>query len=106
MVRVINDHRAIYGVEPICAVWPIAPSTYCRYRGQQQDATRRCARARRDDERRVDIQRVYDANFQVYGPRKVWRALQNLTGLSVRSALVCPAPGISARCRSASSRSS
>ncbi len=102
----MSSDRPMYGVEPICAVWPIAPSTYCRYRRQQQDATRRCTRARRDDERRVDIQRLYDANFQVYGPRKVWRALQNLTSLSVRSALVCPGPGISAKCRNASSRAS
>jgi transposase InsO family protein len=76
MVRFIDDHRATYGVEPICAVLPIAPSTYFRYRRQQRDATRRCARARRDDELQVEIQRVYDANFQVYGPRKVWRELR------------------------------
>ena len=76
MVRFIDDHRATYGVEPICAVLPIAPSTYFRYRRQQQDATRRCARARRDDELRGLIQRVHDENFGVYGPRKVWRQLR------------------------------
>ena len=75
MVRFIDDHRATYGVEPICAVLPIAPSTYFRHRAQQRDATKRCERARRDDDLRVQIRRVYDANFQVYGPRKVWRAL-------------------------------
>ena len=45
MVRFIDDHRATYGVEPICAVLPIAPSTYFRVRAQQQDATKRAARA-------------------------------------------------------------
>ena len=76
MVHFIDDHRATYGVEPICAVLPIAPSTYCRFRAHQRDATKRCTRARQDDDLRLEIRRVYDANFQVYGPRKVWRELR------------------------------
>jgi putative transposase len=77
MVRYINDHRRTYGVESICAVLPIAPSTYFRIRAQQQDRTKRSARAKRDDELRVLIQRVYDESFGgVYGPRKVWRQLR------------------------------
>ena len=76
MVAFIEEHRSQYGVEPICAVLPIAPSTYFRVRAQPQDARRRCARAQRDAELRVTIQRVYDTNFGVYGPRKVWRQLR------------------------------
>jgi transposase InsO family protein len=76
MVRFIDDHRATYGVEPICAVLPIAPSTYFRFRAQHQDATKRPARAQRDDELRVLIQRVHAEHFGVYGPRKVWRHLR------------------------------
>ena len=76
MVRFIDDHRATYGVEPICAVLPIAPSTYFRCQAQRADPTQRSARVRRDDELRIQIQHVYDANFQVYGPRKVWRELR------------------------------
>ena len=76
MVRFIDDHRATYGVEPICAVLPIAPSTYFRCQAHRADPTQRSARVRRDDELRLQIQRVYDANFQVYGPRKVWRELR------------------------------
>jgi len=76
MVRFIEDQRATYGVESICAVLPIAPSTYFRCRAQHQDPTTRSARAQRDDELRVLIQLVYDANFGVYGPRKVWRQLR------------------------------
>ena len=76
MVRFIEDHREMYGVEPICAVLPIAPSTYFRCRAQHQDATKRAARTHRDDALRVDIRHVYDANFGVYGPRKVWRQLR------------------------------
>ena len=73
MVQFIADHRAVFGVEPICAVLPIAPSTYHRHRHQRTHPTRRSARAQRDDQLRVEIQRVYDAHQQVYGPRKVWK---------------------------------
>jgi putative transposase len=76
MVRFITDHRETYGIEPICAVLPVAPSTYFRIRAQQQDATTRPTRARRDAELRVLIQQIYDANFGVYGPRKVCRQLR------------------------------
>lgn len=75
MVRFIDDHRATYGVEPICKVLPIALSTYFRHHAQQLDPTTRAARACRDDELRVEIRRVWDAHHQVYGPRKVWRQL-------------------------------
>jgi putative transposase len=75
MVEFIEAHRATYGVEPICAVLPIAPSTYYLYRARAADPTRRPARVRRDDALRTEIQRVYDANQQVYGVRKVWRQL-------------------------------
>jgi putative transposase len=76
MVQFVEDHRDQYGVESICEVLPIAPSTYFRHHAQRVDLTRRSARARRDDDLSVAIRRVWDANFQVYGPRKVWRELR------------------------------
>jgi putative transposase len=76
MVTFIDQHRATYGVEPICAVLPIAPSTYFLRKVQQQDATKQSARAQRDDSLRAAIQRVWDDNEQVYGPRKVWKQLR------------------------------
>ena len=76
MVGFIDDHRDVYGVEPICRVLPIAPSTYHLHRQRQLDPARRPTRAQRDDELRVAIQRVWDENHQVYGPRKVWRELR------------------------------
>jgi putative transposase len=76
MVRFIDDHRDVYGVELICATVPIAPSTYFLRKVQRADPTQRSARAQRDDARRVEIQRVWDANHQVYGPRKVWKQLR------------------------------
>lgn len=76
MVAFIDQHRATYGVEPICALLPIAPSTYFLWKAEQQDPDTRSPRARHDDELRVAIQRVWDANQQVYGPRKVWKQLR------------------------------
>ena len=76
MVALIDQHRDTYGVESICAALPIAPSTYFLHKAAQADPTSRCARAQRDAERCDDIRRVWDANHQVYGPRKVWRQLR------------------------------
>jgi len=76
MVAFIDQHREMYGVEPICAVLPIAPSTYFRHKVHQHDPEQQPARARRDEELCAAIQRVWDANHQVYGPRKVWKQLR------------------------------
>jgi len=76
MVAFVDAHRDTYGVEPICRQLPIAPSTYFRQKTRQTDPTRRSRRAHRDDTLRADIQRVWDAHFQVYGPRKVWKQLR------------------------------
>ena len=82
MVGFIDDHRAEYGVEPICAVLPIAPSTYYAHKAWEADPTLRSERAKRDEILRVEIQRVWDENFQVYGAKKVWKQL-NREGMSV-----------------------
>jgi len=76
MVRFIDAHRSEYGVEPICEVLPIAPSTYHQHRGRSQDPSRRPERQRRDDELRVEVRRVWDENHRVYGADKVWRQLR------------------------------
>ena len=71
----IDEHRDTYGVEPICAQLPIAPSVYYAWKAQVQDPTCRSARAQRDMELRPQIQRVWDENYRVYGAEKVWRQL-------------------------------
>jgi transposase InsO family protein len=76
MIAFLDDHRAVYGVEPICRVLPIAPSTYHEHAARRANPSRRPARAQRDVELRDHIQRVWDKNFQVYGVRKVWRQLR------------------------------
>src|SRR3954453_3104895 len=75
MIGFIDDHRGTYGVEPICKVLPIAPSTYHAHAARRADPARLPARARRDVVLAADIQSVFDANFGVYGVRKVWRQL-------------------------------
>jgi len=75
MVAFIDQHRGEYGVEPICAVLPIAPATYRTHRARQLDPDKRPARAKRDEVMRPQIQRVWDDNFMVYGAEKVWRQL-------------------------------
>jgi putative transposase len=75
MIAFIDEHRAVYGVEPICRVLPIAPSTYYAHAARRADPKRLPARARRDAALMIEIRRVSEENFCVYGVRKVWRQL-------------------------------
>ena len=75
MVSFIDEHREVYGVEPICRVLPIAPSVYYEQKARQADPRRLPARARRDAVLCTEITRVWNANRRVYGARKVWRQL-------------------------------
>ncbi|MBC8643055.1 IS3 family transposase [Caballeronia sp. EK] len=70
-----GEHRDVYGIEPICRLLPIAPSTYYRDVGRRSDPEQWPARARRDAELEALIRAVWDENFGVYGVRKVWRQL-------------------------------
>ena len=76
MIAFIDDHRGAYGVEPICKVLPIAPSTYRERLAQRRDPARLSARARRDQALKPEIARVFAENFAVYGVRKVWRQMR------------------------------
>jgi putative transposase len=70
MIAYIDQHKHRYGVEPICRVLPIAPSTY--YQAKRRPAS---ARAVRDRQLKAEIARVHGEHFGVYGARKVWRQL-------------------------------
>ena len=76
MIAFTDDHRQAYGVEPICRVLPIAPSTYHAHLARRADPSRLPDRARRDADLKVEIRRVFEENFRVYGVRKVWRQLR------------------------------
>ncbi|CAO3433434.1 DNA for TA region of Ti plasmid [Azospirillum doebereinerae] len=73
MIAFIDVHRVVYGVEPICRVLPIAPSTHYAHAARWAEPSKAPARSRSDAKLSVAIRRVWDANFQVYGVRKVWR---------------------------------
>jgi transposase InsO family protein len=76
MIAFISDHREAHGVEPICKVLPIAPSTYYADVARRRDPARLSARARQDAAMKIEVRRVFDENFRVYGVRKVWRQLK------------------------------
>ena len=71
MKAFIDEHREVYGVEPICRVLPIAPSTYYEHAARKADPDRRPARERRDTDLCREIRLVFAENFGVYGVRKV-----------------------------------
>ena len=75
MIAFTDDHRGEYGVEPICMVLPIAPSTYHARVARRADPAKASPRARQDLWLMERIRRVHEANFGVYGARKVWRQL-------------------------------
>jgi len=75
MTAFIDEHRDAYGVEPICKMLPIAPSTYYTHAARKVDPELRPNRAWRDDALCTEIRRVFDENKQVYGVRKVWKQL-------------------------------
>ncbi|WP_145911955.1 IS3 family transposase [Blastochloris viridis] len=75
MIAFIDDHREVHGVEPICKVLPIAPSTYHDHVAKRADPAKLSARAKRDQALRPEIARVFAENFEVYGARKVWRQM-------------------------------
>jgi transposase InsO family protein len=83
MVDFIEHHRGQFGVEPLCAVLPIAPATYYEHKARKRDPDRRPDRVRRDEVLREQVRRVWTESFGgVYGAQKVWRQMQR-EGVSV-----------------------
>jgi len=76
MITFIDDHRHVYGVEPICRVLPIAPSTYYTHVARRADPDLVPPRTQRDRMLKDEIRRVWEENFQVYGADKVWKQLK------------------------------
>ena len=68
MVSLIDAHREEFGVEPICAQLPIAPSTY--YGAKSRPLS---ARSRRDVAMIPLLVALWTANYRVYGAHKLWK---------------------------------
>ena len=71
MAAYIDENKDLFGVESICNVLPIAPSTYYEHKAKQLDPDRRSDREKRDEVLKPEIKRVWQENFKVYGARKV-----------------------------------
>jgi putative transposase len=82
MYRLVDEHRGLYGVEPICAVLQIAPSAYRRYAARRRDPSLLSPRAQRDAKLLDKIEQIWNANLQVYGADKVWKQM-NREGIAV-----------------------
>ena len=89
MVSFIDAHRGRYGVGPVCAQVPRAPSTDYEHKAREGEPERAPGRVRRDGWLSGEIRRVDDEHFAVYGVRKVWRQLRR-EGVAV--ARCTPAP--------------
>ena len=76
MIRFIEEHREATGVEPICRVLPIAPSTYYAHLAARDDPSKLSDRAKRDAILKPEIERVFEENRKVYGVRNIWRQMQ------------------------------
>jgi len=72
----------MFGVEPICRVLQIAPSCYRLHAARRRNPQIDCDRAKRDRYLMPEIQRVWHANWQVYGADKVWKQM-NREGIHV-----------------------
>ena len=75
MTAFIDKYRSVYGVESICAVLPIAPSTYYRCKDLKRNPDNRSHRAKRYEALVPEVLRVWEENRSVYGAHKIWKAL-------------------------------
>jgi len=76
MISFVDEYRSAYGVEPICRIIKIAPSTYHAHAHRRINPGTAPPRVKRDAVLMPEIQRVFNENFCVYGVRKVWRQLK------------------------------
>ena len=76
MIAFIDDQRDAHGVEPICKVLPITPSTYFDHVAKRANPEKLPVRAKRDAMLQPEINRVFRENFRVYGVRKIWRQMK------------------------------
>lgn len=76
MMAFIDEHRAAHRVEPIYRVLQIAPSSFHEHAARRRDPSRTLARVRSDAALKLELRRVFEENFGVYGARKLWRQLK------------------------------
>ena len=75
VIAFMDDHRGEHGVEPMCRVLDIAPSTWHAHAAARANPDLRSKRTKEDERLNAEILRIHAENFGVYGARKVWRQL-------------------------------
>ena len=76
MIAFIDAQQGSHGIEPICKQLPMSVSTYYEHKARELDPDKESNRSIRDRHQKVEIQRVWEENQQVYGARKVWKQLK------------------------------
>lgn len=79
MINFIKEYQGICGVEPICRVLQIAPSTFYAHLAAENDPGKASTRARRDTELRPEVRRIWEENCKVYDVCKLWHAMKRET---------------------------
>ncbi len=76
MIAFIDEQSQNHGVEPMCKQLPMSASTYYEHKARQSDPDKESNRSYRDRLHKIEIQRVWEENMQVYGARKIWKQLK------------------------------
>ena len=76
MIQFIEGNKHLYGVELICRVLPIAPSTYYRAKDLSDNTHKRSLRSQHDDYCFSEIKRIWQDSKCRYGARKVWQHMK------------------------------
>ena len=76
MVKFIDDEKKKYGVESICRILPIAPSTYYRIKDEQENPEKQSHRKQNDKHLMAQIKHIWQDSGCRYGIRKVWHKLK------------------------------
>ena len=76
MVKFIDDEKKKYGVESICRILPIAPSTYYRIKDEQENPEKQSRRKQSDKHLMEQIKQIWRDSGCRYGIRKVWHKLK------------------------------
>jgi len=76
MIGFIEEHREVHGVEPICRVLPIAPSTFYAHAAIARDPDLASDRTKQDAIDRKKIKDAFDGSGKRYGARKIWHDLR------------------------------
>jgi len=93
MIMFINDHRKEHGVEAICRVLPIAPSTFYHHQAVKRDPSHASLRAQRDAALSPRITACWAESGKRYGAVKVWHDLTGAGEDVARCTVVRPLSG-------------